>query len=125
MESYRTARGPRQRVVAYLGELDERGRLGVGQRAQGRNPSWQTDLFQDAAPEYVEVDLKGVRVERSRQFGGCWLGLTVRREWGLPELLEGLLPPGREEVPWAVMALGLVLGRLLEGCSERHSAEHG
>jgi hypothetical protein len=28
-ESYRTARGPRQRVVAYLGELDEQGRLGV------------------------------------------------------------------------------------------------
>lgn len=29
MESYRTERGPRQRVVAYLGQLDERGRLGV------------------------------------------------------------------------------------------------
>ena len=125
VESYRTARGPRQRVVAYLGELDERGRLAVRQCAQGGNPAWQTELFQDAAPEYVEVDLKGVRVERSRPFGGCWLGLRVLRELGLPELLEGLLPPGREEVPWAVMALVLVLGRLSDASSELHLAEHG
>ena len=34
VESYRTARGPRQRVVAYLGELDEQGRLGVARTAQ-------------------------------------------------------------------------------------------
>ena len=27
VESYRTERGPRQRVVAYLGQLDEKGRL--------------------------------------------------------------------------------------------------
>jgi len=125
VESYRTARGPRQRVVAYLGELDERGRLAVRQCAQGRNPAWQPELFHDDAPEYVEVDLKGVRVERSRQFGGCWLGLTLLRELGLPELLEGLLPPGREEVPWAVMALVLVLGRLSDASSELHLAEHG
>ena len=125
VESYRTARGPRQRVVAYLGELDERGRLGVRQCAQGRKPPWQTELFQDAAPEYVEVDLKGVRVERSRQFGGGWLGLTLLRELGLPELLEELLPPGREEVPWALMALVLVLGRLVDCSSELHWAEHG
>ena len=29
MESYRTERGPRQRIVAYLGQLDESHRLGV------------------------------------------------------------------------------------------------
>lgn len=125
VESYRTTRGPRQRVVAYLGELDERGRLGVQQCASGRNPAWQTELFQDATPEYVEVDLKGVRVERSRQFGGCWLGLTLLGQLGLRELLEELMPPGREEVPWAVMALVLVLGRLLDASSELHLAEHG
>jgi len=26
IESYRTLRGPRQRIVSYLGEMDERGR---------------------------------------------------------------------------------------------------
>ena len=34
MESYRTERGPRQRVVAYLGQLDEPDREGV--EANGR-----------------------------------------------------------------------------------------
>src|SRR5208283_2201820 len=34
VKSVRTARGPRQQVVAYLGELDEEGRLGVAQAAQ-------------------------------------------------------------------------------------------
>jgi len=34
VESYRTARGPRQRVVAWLGKLDEAGRLGVQQAAK-------------------------------------------------------------------------------------------
>jgi hypothetical protein len=29
VESYRTARGPRQRVVAWLGAMDEQGRMGV------------------------------------------------------------------------------------------------
>lgn len=125
VESYRTARGPRQRVVAYLGELDEQGRLGVRQYASGPDRAWQSCLFRDSAPEHVEVDLKGVRVESSRQFGGCWLGLTLLRELGLPELLEELLPAGREDVPWALMALVLVLGRLVDSSSELHLAEHG
>lgn len=47
--------------------------------------------IQDDTPEYVEVDVKGVRVERSRQFGGCWLGLRLLRDLGLNELLETLL----------------------------------
>ncbi len=34
VESYRTERGPRQHVVAYLGELDEQGRLGIQRRAE-------------------------------------------------------------------------------------------
>src|SRR3989304_3075965 len=38
MESYRTERGPRQRVVAYLGQLDERGRRGG--KAAGRGWVW-------------------------------------------------------------------------------------
>jgi len=33
VESFRTDRGPRQRVVAYLGRLDEEGRLGIRQAA--------------------------------------------------------------------------------------------
>ena len=35
VESVRTERGPRQNVVAWLGALDQAGRLGVLQAAQG------------------------------------------------------------------------------------------
>jgi len=36
VESYRTERGPRQRVVSYLGRLDEEGRLGVQEAATAK-----------------------------------------------------------------------------------------
>ena len=45
VKSYRTERGPRQRVVAYLGQLDERGRLGVRQAAEGGEGRRQRVLF--------------------------------------------------------------------------------
>ena len=125
VESFRTTRGPRQRVVAYLGELDEQGRLGV-QRAAQPVASLQSELFDQAADaEWVEVDLRGVRVERSRPFGGSWLGLMLLRQLGLSDLLETLLPCGREEVPWSVMTQVLILGRLLDPSSELHLAEQG
>ena len=125
VESFRTARGPRQRVVAYLGELDEQGRLGM-QRAAQPCAGLQSELFnQGPDAEWVEVDLCGVRVERSRPFGGSWLGLMLLRQLGLTDLLETLLPCGREEVSWSVMTLVLILGRLLDPSSELHLAEHG
>jgi transposase len=124
VESYRTARGPRQRVVAYLGEMDEAGRLGVRQQAEHGDARWQRRLFDRAEPEWVEVDLKRIAVERNRQFGGPWLGLELCRRLGLVEFLEWAIAPGREEIPWPLMALVLVLGRLCEPSSELHLAEH-
>ena len=37
VESYRTANGPRQRIVAYLGQLKDSARRGVKQLAEGKN----------------------------------------------------------------------------------------
>lgn len=42
---------------------------------------------------------------------GPWLGLELLRRLGLDEFVSDKLPSGREEVPWAVMAMVLVLGR--------------
>jgi len=124
VESYRTGRGPRQRVVAYLGEMDEGGRLGVRRVAEDTDGAWQGRLFDRAEPEWVEVDVKRIVVERNRAFGGPWLGLELCRRLGLMEFLERAIPSGREEIPWPVMALVLVLGRLCEPSSELHLAEH-
>jgi transposase len=123
VESYRTARGPRQRVVSWLGQMDSQGRLGVQQAAQGI-AGWQQDLFDNQEPQWVEVDLKRVSVERSRRFGGAWLGLEVCRRLGLQEFLDETIATGREDIPWPVMALVLVLGRLCDPASELHLAEH-
>jgi transposase len=123
VESYRTNRGPRQRVVAWLGVMDERGRLGV-KRCAEKNTAYQTGLFTSTEPEWVEVDVKRVRVERSRKFGGPWLGRELLRRLELDRFLEEKLPNGREEIPWSAMAMILILGRLCEPSSELHLAEH-
>ena len=122
VESYRTARGPRQRVVAWLGAMDEQGRLGV-KRCAERTTTQQRSLFREAQPEWVEVDVKRVKVERSRKFGGPWLGLELLRRLELDRFLEETLPEGREEIPWPLMATVLVLGRLCDASSELHLAE--
>jgi hypothetical protein len=38
-------------------------------------------------------------------------------------LLHRLVPVGREDIPWSLMALALVLVQLYEPSSELHSAE--
>ncbi len=121
----RSAKGPRQQVVAYLGDLDEAGRLGVQQAAGGDDSSArQPGLFDASEPRYVEVDLSGVVVEGMRQFGGPWLALQLIGRLGLKSELDRLMPSGREEVPWSIMSLVLVICRLCDPSSELRIAEH-
>jgi len=132
VESYRTERGPRQRIVTWLGKLDQAGRLGVRQAAEASfgkrtDPSLQLTFDDDAKPavepRWVEVDSQGVRVENLRHFGGPWLARELIRQLELDQFLLRVLPPGRERVPWALSAMVLVIGRLLDPSSELHTAE--
>ena len=134
VESYRTARGPRQRVVAWLGKLDEAGRLGVQQAVEAETAQ-QTDsvrdnqktLFDDKSPapepRWVEINAAGVRVENCRQFGGPWLALEMIRRLQLDEFLQREIAAGQEQVSWSLSALILVIARLLEPSSELYTAE--
>jgi transposase len=124
VESVRTGRGPRQRTVAYLGLSDAAGRFGVLDAAAGDARQHQGDLFDGRVREWVEVDARGLRVERLRAFGGPWLGRELLRMVDLDKFLESVLAPGREEIPWALMAQVLVLSRLCDPSSELHIAEH-
>ena len=124
VESYRTERGPRQRVVAHLGKLDEAGRLRLKQAAEEKPRSSQRKLFAEPEPEWVEVDASAVRVENCRQFGGPWLALELIKTLGLDAFLRETIPSGREEVPWSVMALVLVIARLCDPSSELSIAEN-
>lgn len=132
VESYRTPRGPRHRVVAYLGELDASehrgwGRLALHLDGKAAVKAQQLMLFDtvdthdnDPVPQYVEVDLKGVRVERTRDFGDVFLALTLWRMLGFDELFSKNLPVGREEVSWSLMACVLTIARFVEPDSELH-----
>jgi hypothetical protein len=133
VESYRTERGPRQRVISYLGNLEEPVRRGVLLAAGGEDLTTQlplpgTEETTAAArvdAEWVEVDVKRVRIERSRAFGGSWIGLQVAERLGLPTFLRERVRTGCEEIPWPLMALVLVLGRLCHPGSELSLAEQG
>jgi transposase len=126
VESYRTERGPRQRTVAYLGLMDEAGRLGVEQAADPQRPAAQQHLFSEAKvePRFVEIYRTRLRVENCRQFGGPWLALELAKRLGLHEFLQRTLPAGQAHVPWSLTALILVVARLCEPSSELHIAEH-
>jgi len=125
VKSVRTAKGPRQEVVAYLGDLDEAGRLGVQQAAHGDDPSTQQrELFDTPQGRYVEVDVSGIVVEGMRKFGGPWLALQLIGKLGLQRELDRLMPAGREDVSWSIMALVLVICRLCDPSSELRIAEH-
>ena len=111
-------------MVAYLGGLDEADRLGVVQAAWGQDGDSQRVLFDSTSPRFVEIDTHRLRVENVRAFGGAWLSLQLINKLGLRSFLEEAMPAGREEVPWSVMALVLVIGRLLDPSSELRLAEH-
>lgn len=119
VESYRTVRGPRQRIVAYLGDISQTECQGLKQAAEEKTGTWQSRLFdENGEPEWVEVDTKRIRVGRVRDFGGYWLGLQMLEKLQLVAFLEQAIPSGREDIDWSMMSLVLVLMRLCEPSSE-------
>jgi len=128
VESVRTGRGSRQRVVAYLGELkrsEQNGWAQLGRSLSGKqrpraslfDPPHYNDLSDD---EPVLVRLRGVRLERLRDFGDVWMAWGLWRLLGLDTLLAELASEGREEVPWPVVAAILTIARFCEPQSELH-----
>jgi len=115
-----------QETVAQLGELDAQGRAkaqALARQITGRGE--QRELFEAPAQgeSSARVRLDRLRVERSRAFGDVWLGWRLWQALRLDVLCEELLPRGREDVPWSVMAAVLVIARLCEPSSELHIAE--
>ena len=75
------------------------------------------------APCWREVDVRGTRVERVREFGEIYLALALWRRLGLHTLLHELLAGGREEVPWETVACLLTVARFCGQLSELGVAE--
>jgi transposase len=133
VKTVRTARGPRHQTIAHLGKLDEPQRAtqwsDMDALLEGRPPATQLELDGavvrrlDPPPLWRQVDLRGVRVERVRQFGRVYLGLALWRRLHLHQVLGELLPAGEEEIGWDLIGCVLVLGRFCAQKSELSVAE--
>jgi transposase len=128
VESIRTARGPRHRTVAYLGELgasEQAGWADVRRLLEGI-PVPSPGLFDgaesgvDPIPEHVKVKVREIEVEGTCDFGDVYLGWVLWRALRLDELLSAKIPTGREEVSWPVVAAVLALSRFCEPSSKLH-----
>jgi transposase len=127
VETVRTADGPRQRTVCYLGELNSaaeaRWRKTVRIfNAQGEEQ--QIALFpagtapaSGGAP-VVEIRLDRVRWTRPRDFGDVWLGWHLWQRLGLDGFCEGALDEVPADVPWSRIAAVLAINRLCAPGSE-------
>lgn len=122
VESVRTARGPRQQVVAHLGEIDESGRMGYKQAAEGRT-DFQSDLF-DEEPEWIEINVRAIRTEFVADFGDTWLAIELIKRLDLFNFLRQNISTTRERISWTDMAIILVISRFCNPSSELYIAEH-
>jgi transposase len=130
VESTRTARGPRQKIVATIGKLpglDREERIGWEEirRILDGKPMPQPDLFEEyeEPPSWATVNINKVSVERLRHFGDVYLGLLIWGKLGFAEFCKEEIPSGREEVPWYLMVSILVLARFCSPSSELQIAE--
>jgi len=91
VETVRTADGPRQRTLCYLGELNGSAHARWQKTVEVFNEhgeSTQLKMFPSEAevpddPNVARVPVKKVRVERARRFGDCYLGLELWKRLGL------------------------------------------
>ncbi len=130
VESIRTARGPRQRIVATIGKLpglDQEERIGweeIGRILSGKS-THQGSLLEKAEepPSWATVDINRVSVERLRSFGDIYLALLLWQQLGFADFCREYMSEGRETIPWSVMACILTIARFCAPSSELQIAD--
>jgi transposase len=132
VETIRTADGPRQRTLCYLGELNGSAHARWQKTVEVFNEqgeSTQLKLFPAEAdapdePNVARVLVKKVRVERTRRFGDCYLGLELWKQLGLEEFFALHLDVDSADVPWSRVAAVLAINRLCDPGSELAVEQH-
>jgi transposase len=127
VETIRTPDGPRQRTLCYLGELNGSAQsrwLKTIEVFNEQGESRQLKLFPaeveppEDDPNVARVLLNKVRLERSRQFGNCYVGLELWKRLELNQFYEELIDEKQADVPWSRIAALLAINRLCEPTSE-------
>ena len=127
VETVRTPNGPRQKTLCYLGELNSSAQarwLKTVEVFNEQGEVQQLKLFPSHVeapaddPQVARVLVKRVRLERTRQFGACWLGLELWQRLELDRFFEAALDDEPADVPWSRVAALLAINRLCAPGSE-------
>jgi len=118
-----------QRPLLYLGEINDSQELAwrksIAILEEGTLQPRTLSLFPEdrcegllADTSIVRLRLNELRLCRPRQWGGCWLALSLWRELELDRFWGGRLPPSRKGTRWDRVLLLLATYRLLAPGSE-------
>jgi transposase len=127
VETVRTPDGPRQQTLCYLGELNGSAQarwLKTVEVFNAQGEAEQLKLFPsevEPPPDDAQVArvlLNKVRLERTRQFGACWLGLELWKRLGLDRFFQQQLDDEPADVAWSRVAAVLAIHRLCAPGSE-------
>jgi hypothetical protein len=123
-----------QRHVLYLGALTSAQELSWEQTAQAFDaPSASASSLPGLATERelqarevaaIAVHLHAFRIERPRQWGACWVALTLWNFLKLSEFWCERLPASREGTRWLNVLVTLVAYRLIDPGSEWRLHRH-
>jgi transposase len=127
VETVRTADGPRQRTLCYLGELNSSAESRWLKTIAVFNQQGETEQLK-LFPSHVEVPaddpqvarvlVNRVRLERTRQFGACFLGWELWRRLALDRFFEEAMDGDPADVLWSRVAALLAINRLCAPGSE-------
>ncbi len=134
VESVRTEAGPRQQIIAHLGELnhDQERRWQRTVVFYNRHGDVQElCLFPDEdeaasadAANVVRVRLDRVGWSNARRFGDVWLARWLWQFLKLNQIVARHVPQDKETIPPADIVALEVINRLCQPCSEFALAEH-
>ena len=123
----RTADGPRQKTLCYLGEMNSSAQarwLRTVEVFNDQGEAQQLKLFPSHVeappddPQVARVLVNRVRLERTRQFGACYLGLQLWKRLQLDGFFEQAVDDDPADVPWSRVAALLAINRLCAPGSE-------
>jgi transposase len=127
VETVRTADGPRQKTLCYLGELNSSAQarwLTTVEVFNEQGEAQQLKLFPSQVappaddPQVARVLLNKVRLERTRQCGSCFLGLELWKRLELDRFFEQVVDGEPADVPWSRVTALLAINRLCAAGSE-------
>src|ERR1700676_3785241 len=127
VETVRTVDGPRQKTLCYLGELNGSAQARWLKSVEVFNEQGETRQLK-LFPSQVEppsddsqvarVLVNRVRLERTRQFGACYLGLDLWKRLELDRFFEQAVDDDPADVPWSRVVALLAINRLCAPGSE-------